>query len=256
MVAKKEFLELKEQVKLQGETIKFLQKHIEQLDQRIVELYSEKVLASHVNDLLSEQIDSLCQYSRRSCIVVEGLPVAENETIESVETSTKDILVQNLGFKMDTVVNEFDKAHRIGPVKDNKQKVIVKFRSHNFKSQVYANRRNCSNKKIKFRPSLTKKREDLLYEAIRNLEHHDNFHYAFADVNGTIKVKTNNKVNNKTYFIIRNETDIAKLLIELERDSIKDELTERKYASVDLLKSSDKDMVYDDAFCEIMLSDL
>ena len=81
------------------------------LDFTIIQLNAEKVLSSHVNDILAEKLDDLQQFTRRPCIVMEGIPVNKGETVEQVENSAKEVLKDNLGFTEETVLKEFDKAH-------------------------------------------------------------------------------------------------------------------------------------------------
>ena len=169
---------------------------------------------------------------------MEGVPVVEDETVDQVETSTKTVLVDNFGFTKETIDFEFDKAQ-------NSQKTIVKFRSHGFQSKLYKIRKNGKNKMIKVRPSLTKRREDLLFDTISNLEGVPNFHFAFADGNGNIKVRTIAKVKNKQYFNIHNTKDISDLLLFLDDSSDSDR------NRLDIIDNVDKE-VYDDGFCEIM----
>ena len=246
MVRKEEFLELKQKVHNQEEVIKSLQLQVASLDLKMIQLNAEKALSSHINTILSEKLDSCQQYMRRPCVVLEGLPILNGENNDSVETSVKDHLINNFGFDKDTVVKEFDKADRIGPIIKNNQRTIVKFRSHNFKSQVYAVRKNSKDKRIKVRPSLTKRRENLLYEANTSFEGMPIFEYAFADCNGNIKVKTRSKVENKLYFKIRNRKDLLDLIMLL--DNVNDD-SMIKFQSFDYMEQEE----YDDAFCEIML---
>ena len=246
MVSKKEFADLQNQVINQQIIIERLQQQVNALDLFVVQISSEKALASHINDVLMEKLDEIHQYSKRSCVIMEGLPVVEDETVDQVETSTKTILVDNFGFTKETIDFEFDKAHRIGPVDGNSQKTIVKFRSHGFQSKLYKIRKNGKNKMIKVRPSLTKRREDLLFDTISNLEGVPNFHFAFADGNGNIKVRTIAKVKNKQYFNIRNTKDISDLLLFLDDSSDSDR------NRLDIIDNVDKE-VYEDGFCEIML---
>ena len=114
-----------------------------------------------MNDVLSEKLDSVSQYTRRSCVIVEGIPVSNGESIEDIEKLAVNAVVK-LGFTKENVENEMDKAHRVGPIYEGNQKVIIKFRSHKFNAKVYKERKSCDNNPIKFRPSLTKRRENLL----------------------------------------------------------------------------------------------
>ena len=69
----------------------------------------------------------------------------------------KDVLVSKEFFEY-----EFDKVHRIGAA-DGKKNVMVRFRSHQFPSELYYERKTIKNKKIGLKLSLTKKKEQHLY---------------------------------------------------------------------------------------------
>ena len=120
MVTKREFADLVQRVDNQENIIKSLQQHITRLDKKIIELTSEKALSSHVNDVLSEKLDSVSQYTRRSCVVVEGIPVANGESIEDIEKLAVNAVVK-LGFTKENVENEIDKTHRVGPIYEGKK---------------------------------------------------------------------------------------------------------------------------------------
>ena len=95
-----------------------------------------------MNDVLSEKLDNLSQYTRRSCVIVEGIPVSNGESIEDIEKLAVNAVVK-LGFTKENVENEMDKAHRVGPIYEGNQKVIIKFRSHKFNAKVYKERKSC-----------------------------------------------------------------------------------------------------------------
>ena len=130
MVTKKEFQDLKDEVDSQWQEIADLKSKVLKLEVLLHQVVSEKAIASHVSDLLPEKIDNLQQYSRRNCLVLDGLPVIANESVKVKETVVNDLKIDSTEFD-----NEFDKTHRIGPVSDNgqNQKVIVCFKSHSFR---------------------------------------------------------------------------------------------------------------------------
>ena len=72
----------------------------------------------------------------------------------SIETNVvKDVVVSKEFFEY-----EFNKVHRIGAADGDNQNVIVRFRSHQFPSELYYARKKIKNKKIGLKPSLTKKK--------------------------------------------------------------------------------------------------
>ena len=65
---------------------------------------------------------------------------------------------------------EYDKTHRHGKVNGTKQNVKVKFRSHQYPSDLYYARKKNKNRNIRSKPSLTKKRTELLRNATERIE--------------------------------------------------------------------------------------
>ena len=116
MVSKKQFAELQEKVLQQEKKITSLQSQVASLDFKLIQINAEKALSSHINNILVEKLDDLSQYVRRPCIVMEVVLVNKGETDDDVVEAVKNVLVENLGFEKESVNNELDKAHHIGPV--------------------------------------------------------------------------------------------------------------------------------------------
>ena len=55
------------------------------LEARVSELEEKQVVSSHVNSLLSKEVDRLNQYTRRSNLVLRNVFAPENESVEQVE---------------------------------------------------------------------------------------------------------------------------------------------------------------------------
>ena len=214
MVTKKEFQDLKDEVDSQRQEIADLKSKVLKLEVLLNQVVSEKSIASHVSDLLHEKIDNLQQYSRRNCLVLDGLPVIANESVSDLKVKVKETVVNDLKIDSTEFDNEFDKTHRIGPVSDNgqNQKVIVRFKSHSFRSKIYRVRKECARRDIKVRLSLTKRRQNLLNFAQTHLENEPNFKFVYADEDGNLKVRTKEPVGRKFVFSFNNEKDIAQLI--------------------------------------------
>ena len=83
----------------------------------------------------------------------------QNETILQVTQKPENVLAQHLKLDPDEVVNQIDKCHRIGPLKDDgTQSGIVRFKLHSFRNKANVNKKKCSNHNIKIKLSLTRKR--------------------------------------------------------------------------------------------------
>ena len=88
---------------------------------------------------------------------------------------------------------EYDKIHRHGKVNGTKQNVIVRFRPHQYPSDLYYAQKIIKNRNIKLKPSLTKKRTELLRKAIERIEDDNTqgIQFIYADFNGTIQIRMN-----------------------------------------------------------------
>ena len=110
-----------------SKTIEGLLKRIDLLETKNVSLedrtneLEEKVnITAHVNSVLTKEVDRLNQYTRRSNLVIRKVWAPEEESVEQVEGKVREILK-----KMDLpkdVINDFDKAHRLGKVKETNGK--------------------------------------------------------------------------------------------------------------------------------------
>ena len=99
----------------------------------------------------------------------------------------KDVVVSKEFFEY-----KFDKVHRIGAA-DGKKNVMVRFRSHQFPSELYYERKTIKNKKIGLKLSLTKNRTALLRNITEKIEIDENYRdtvkFCYSDFNGNIKVR-------------------------------------------------------------------
>ena len=61
----------------QDSRIKALEDRLATIEGKFLIEESTKFITAHVNKQFSKQIDDLQQYSRRSCLIVEGVPVQQ-----------------------------------------------------------------------------------------------------------------------------------------------------------------------------------
>ena len=159
------------------------------LEKRVDNLENELVTVRHVNNILSKEVDRLQQYQRRSCIVIDGINTEQEESINRITEKARNVLIHNLKFDEKEVDSEIDKVHSVGKPKDGKQATILRFKSHSFRAKVYEKRKSITNKKLKVRVSLTKKRSDLIKYAYSITENTPpNLKFVFADINGNLKL--------------------------------------------------------------------
>ena len=131
--------------------------------------------------------DDTEQYSRRTCLRVDRVPLQDKETEEKIVNN----LVENV---QDIVVHidsrSIERAHRIGPVfkqtnedamETDHQQMIVKFKSWSSCTQVYHARKK--SKSLKHRVDLTKGCLSLLAKAREMTKGIPEVDFAFSDVN-------------------------------------------------------------------------
>ena len=121
-----------------------------------------------ISNLLNK-IDELEQYSRRNCLLVNGIkeadPANENVSEETSEVSTQEntdiavLLPFNEKFGVDVHIKDIDPTHRIGRQKqknkDASGPIIVKFSNYNTRERVFQARRKLNGIQIKIVENLT-----------------------------------------------------------------------------------------------------
>ena len=176
-------------------------------------------------DSLQNELDRHDQYSRRSCLVIDGITPIKNESnndlIQRIKNLTTDHLKRN-SVHPDQFDLEFDKCHRIGKVKDNKQAVIIKFKSDAFRERLYRARKSVP-QGIRFRVSLTKRRIDLIENANKAVESIDVIKFAYADVNGNLKILLNQPLNGRWALPFNNLQELNELITEIDVHSAADQ---------------------------------
>ena len=191
------------QLRLMSSRVKALENHQYRMDGLMA-------IKDRVTELLSIRVNQLEQYTRRYSLIVKGLERPRDETAEQLREKVNEILQQS-----DTVVNmdDVDKFHRNGPIKDNQQEVIVRFKSHSAKEIVYRKRKSLRN--VKIQPSLTPENKVLLEQAREELpalryDSNKNLpEFVYADVHGDLRVKMS--VPSKGNFMFHKFTSIQHL---------------------------------------------
>ena len=157
-----EISELKKLVGVLQGRISSLENKVETFENKVVVLESTLEVSQDTSDKLSAEVDNLHQYSRRNCLIVSGTPIKHGESTVDLKRSIEKNVVKDVGVSKEFFDYEFDKVYRIGAADDDKQNVIVRFRSHQFSSELYYARKKIKNEKIGLKPSLTKTRTALL----------------------------------------------------------------------------------------------
>ncbi|XP_071481261.1 receptor-type tyrosine-protein phosphatase kappa-like [Diadema antillarum] len=164
----KKLNELLEQV--QGEVFD-LKRDLEEKDREVKRL-GEKVLHQEQNiSRLEHTVDSLEQYSRRSCLRIFGL---EEKKGENTDTLVTEVIQSKLGVSLDPV-KDIDRSHRTGGThesasqssRSSSQKarprpIIVKLNSYRKRKEIITNRRKLKGSGIVIAEDLTKRNQRLL----------------------------------------------------------------------------------------------
>ena len=136
---------------------------METLENKVVVLESTLEVSQNTSDKPSAEVDNLHQYSRRNCLVVSGTPIKHGESTADLKRSIEKNVLKDIGVSKEFFDYEFDKVHRIEAAHGDKQNFIVRFRSHQFPSELYYARKKIKNKKIGFKTLFDKKKEHHFY---------------------------------------------------------------------------------------------
>ena len=210
-----ELKELRTTVAQNQNKISILEKEIGYLKGHITITESKLAIAEHVSSTLHEQIDNQEQYSRRKCLIFEGIKVDQKEKDSDLEKRILSVIQKEL--KLNIEPEDIDKAHRIGPVEGDEQNIIIKFTKDSTASHIYQSRgklkdSRANHKGVKIRTSLTKRRQNLLKYAREQAEDYEIIHFVFADVNGNLKLRLKEKVRNRMVFSFNNKTELAEII--------------------------------------------
>ena len=207
--------ELKSFIHDQMNTIKDLNSKVIQNESTIAVLQNNMERLKHENKSLrnkvEEDLDEICQYSRRQCLRLNGIEVGdEREESEDIVNIVKKKF-EEVGMNVPDIC--IDRAHRIGrTVKFEGKKyrpIIVKF--NNFRTRtLFYQKRNTLKNNVKIRIDLTKRRYQLLQECRELIDGKKLTDvYIFPDINCRLKIV--DKSSKEETFI--NSLDEAKIFI-------------------------------------------
>lgn len=208
--------EEQQEIHLLRKELQDLKSEFEELKSRFVKLESQHAVTSSVNSALTQEVDELSQYSRRSCLLIAGVESQMPETPSQVEQKVKNLLTDELNIP--DLVHEIDKARRLPQSKKGgTPKIIVKFKSHSARTAVY-NKRKILMNNVKIQLSLTRKRSDLLQKARLKFQNIDIIDFVYADINCNTKVRLKQPINNQYVFPFYNVDDIYEIIRGIDYD--------------------------------------
>ena len=175
---------------------------IAKLEQRIVVLEENAAYNEKKYELLERRLDDSEQYSRRTSLRINGIPIEQNEKASDCLQKVKTE-VAKLGLNLQD--SDFDRAHRVGPAKDahgvefKNRQMIVKFTSFQARTKVYQGRPKTQNRggegsesPVKFYIDQTKRRFDLKKKAIEYVKSKPEVDFVFVDVNCNLSIRFKN----------------------------------------------------------------
>ena len=114
----------------------FSDKKVRYLEGKLYELEGCLFVTQRVNSLLEVEMDCQEQYSRRPCLIINGMnePGDEENDLENVA----ETLARESDIHKDIVIRNIDKTHPIGKIDDKGlQRRIIKFTSDSFKEKGF-----------------------------------------------------------------------------------------------------------------------
>ena len=180
------------------ERILSLEERVSVLEQTNIMLYDKNAVLSSSIDYLKSQSDSHEQYSRRSCLRINGIKQAENESSSDCVDKVIDVCKD---LNLDVKKEDIDRAHRVG--RDRKT-MIVKFYSFGKRTSVYKERKKAKND-VKIHLDLTKPRLNLLDKAKELITDDSCVDFVFADINCNVVARL--KINKYKFFNLEDFKD-------------------------------------------------
>ena len=189
-----------------------LEKKVVTLEDKVVLLEAHKAISEIVTKKLSDEVNKLSQYTRRSNIIVSNVLKPEDKSDEEVVQNMHTLIKTEL--KLPEVIGEIDKLHRTGKVKTVNgkilQDIVIRFKSHTTRYKVYNERKMARN--VKIRPDLTKGNKVMLYEAQQITGSLENVNFVYANAHGNISLRLHRPHNNRYVFPFSTIEDLNKLL--------------------------------------------
>ena len=178
-IMEREKQELKSSIQFISDQYDSLKTSQQTNEEKCVTLKNENICMKGTISNLLNKIDELEQYSRRNCLLINGIkevdPLNENVSEKTSEVSTQEntditvLLLFNEKLGVDVHIRDIDRTHRIGRQKqkneDAPRQIIVKFSNYNTRQRVFQARRKLKGTQITTVENLTSKRVAILSKA-------------------------------------------------------------------------------------------
>ena len=195
------------------------------LEKRVETLESMNAVMAEVNKHLQKEVDRLDQYGRRHSIVIRNVELpAEKEKPEEIQEMVNNIISKDM--KCATEAKDIDKTHRVGRVRtlDNGKKaqnIVVRFRSHKSRYNVYFKKDNLKNG-LKIGPHLTNHRGKLLYDS-QFASDIDGVEFTYANLHGDICVRLSTAFKERQVHQFTSLEELNQILVEADLIDADDE---------------------------------
>ena len=212
--------------------ISYLSNKIEHLETSKAYTDSILVMKDKVHELLSKRITHLEQYTRRYSVVVKGIEYRVNEMREGkLEDDIRNLLRES---NSTTTFEDIDKFHRNGPRFENKQDILIRFKSHSAKENFYRERKSIKRRGVKVQPSLSSETRSLLDDAKEVIESYEDCalinppDFVMADLHGNLLIKFKDQTKDNQSFYKFDTLDKLRALIDLHNtdDTVLDDRDE------------------------------
>ena len=198
-----------------------LETQVASQQEKIDLLESAAAIRDNTLSNLEQKCDDNEQYSRRASVRLYGTEVNPGNEKENVSDK---VLAACESMEVNLDMSNVDRIHRIGKKseidKKTVQAVIIKFRYWTSRTEFYKSRPKNYNQDgtrkpgamYSISPDLTRRRYELLKHARNAIVNYPNVSYAFADINCSLGIRTN---DNKFYYF-NNSFQLDKILAKLE----------------------------------------
>ena len=167
---------------------------IRQKDRKIEILESKVAVLENTVTLLATKCDNNEQYSRRTSVRINNVPLPANgnETSDDVLKKVKEVIEES---EADIKEMHLDRAHRVGkPFVDEdgmrKQQIIVKFTTWHHRTLFYRARKKLETAKVFL--DLTQTKFKLLKCSQAKVRGSDKIDFVFADINCALCARMKN----------------------------------------------------------------
>ena len=104
----------------------------------------------------------------------------------------------------------------IGPIRDNQQRTVVRFKKHSMVEKIYFKRKAS---KISVKPSSTKYRLNTLKNVRNRFEKSEFVEFFHANVHGNMKVRFKEQLNGRFVHNFYSENELSELIFEIENSN-------------------------------------